>query len=110
METPPELELDAAQALFAARLLEAAAHHKGPWEFQWGEVKVPATKQFTDTGVLFTGEFPPICYLQRPEGSLMLLCEGIVVGMRSAQEMKHPGDTAFAITWSVLPTRKPVSL
>ena len=102
MVTPPDLELSAAQALFAARMLEAAAHHPGPWSFKWGEIEVPATKTFTETGVLFTAEFPSLCYLRRPEGGLLILCEGTVMGMRSVSEFEHPGDTGFEVRWEIM--------
>lgn len=101
----PEIELDAAQALFAARMLEAAVHDPGPWTFKWGEVEVSATKVFTDTGVVFTGRFPDICYLRRPEGSLTILCDGVVMGMRHPDEMEHPGDTGFEVSWTVISRR-----
>lgn len=104
----PEIELDAAQALFAARMLEAAVHHPGPWTFKWGEIEVPAEKTFTDEGVVFAGEFPSVCYLRRPEGSLEIRCEGIVMGMRSVEEFEHPGDTGFTVTWAVLTRRQGV--
>lgn len=110
MGSNPEVELDAAQALFAARMLEAAVHDEGPWSFKWGEVEVPATKTFTDEGVVFTGDFPEVCYLVRPEGSLLLLCKGTVMGMRSPGEFEHPGDTGFTVTWAVLARRLPVDL
>ena len=103
----PEIELDASQALFAARMLELAVHHPGPWTFRWGEVEVEATKEITDVGVVFTGAFPDLCYLHPPEGGLEILCEGRVVGIRPA-EHGHPGDTGFTVTWEVL-TRHGVS-
>lgn len=102
----PEVELDAAQALFAARMFEAAVHHPGPWTFQWGSIEVPATKTVTGSGIVFTGRFPDVCYLQRPEGSLTILCEGVVMGMRAPEEMEHPGDTGFEVTWKVLASRR----
>lgn len=101
----PEIELDAAQALFAARMLEAAVHHPGPWTFKWGEIEVNATKHFTDDGVVFNGVFPDVCYLRRPESSLEIRCDGIVMGMRSVKEFEHPGDTGFVVTWAVLTRR-----
>lgn len=105
MDTSPEIELDAAQALFAARMLEMAVHHKGPWTFKWGEIEIPAERTVTIDGVVFTGQFPDVCYLKRPEGSLLLLCEGVFVGMRSPEEFEHPGDTGFTVTWKVLSRR-----
>lgn len=108
MDSRPEVELSAAQALFAARMLEAAVHHKGPWTFKWGEVEVPATKTFTDEGVVFTGRFPDVCYLRRPEGGLLICCEGVVMGLRRPEEFEHPGDTGFTVTWAVLATHEGV--
>jgi hypothetical protein len=43
-----------------------------------------------------------VCYLQRPEGSLELRCEGMVLGMRAPEEFEHPGDTGFVVAWDVL--------
>lgn len=108
MDSNAEIELDAAQALFAARLLEAAVHHPGPWSFRWGTVEVPAVKTISENGVTFTGQFPDLCYLERPQGGLILLCEGVVMGLRSMAADDHPGDTAFQVSWSVLSTRAKV--
>jgi hypothetical protein len=105
MDSTPEIELDAAQALFAARMLEAAVHHPGPWSFKWGEIEVPATKTFTEGGVVFTGQFPEVCWLRRPDTGLLILCEGMVMGMRRIDEVEHPGDTGFEVTWKVLTRR-----
>lgn len=105
MDHRPEIELDAAQALFAARMLEAAVHHPGPWTLKWGDIEVPAERAVTSEGIVFTGEFPSVCYLRRPEGSLEIRCEGIVMGMRAAEEFEHPGDTGFIVKWAVLTRR-----
>lgn len=105
MESNPQIELDAAQALFAARLLEAAVHHKGPWEFQWGEIRIPAEKTFTSSGVVFSGEFPDLCWIEPPDGSLLLICDNIIMGMRAIDEGERPGDTGFAVSWKVLLSR-----
>lgn len=102
MMPPERMELDAAQALFAARMFEAALHHPGPWTFKWGEIEIPATKTFTEDGVVFVGRFPDVCYLRRPEGSLTILCDGIVMGMRHPEEFEHPGDTGFEVSWGIL--------
>lgn len=107
MDSTPEIELDAAQALFAARMLEAAVHHPGPWTFKWGEVEIPAIKYFTGNGIIFVGTFPDLCYLRRPEGGLLILCEGVVMGMRRIDD-DHPGDTAFEVKWEVLTHREEV--
>lgn len=109
MDPTPEVELSVSQALFAARLLESAVHHPGPWTFKWGEIEIPAERTVSDDGVRFVGRFPDVCYLSRPEGSLLLLCEGIVMGMRAPDEFEHPGDTGFTVTWKVLATRKKVN-
>lgn len=108
MDSTPEIELSASQALFAARMLEAAVHHPGPWTFKWGEIEVPAERTISSDGVTFTGRFPDVCYLRRPEGSLLLLCEGVIMGMRSPEEYQHPGDTGFLVRWSVLVHREGV--
>ena len=100
----PEIELDASQALFAARMLEAAVHDPGPWTFQWGSIEIPAERTITPEGVTFTGTFPDVCYLRRPEGGLLIRCAGAVMGIRRVDD-QHPGDTSFVVTWSVL-TRK----
>lgn len=110
MDSHAGIELDAAQALFAARLLEAAVHHPGPWAFRWGDIEVPAEKVLTEDGVLFTGRFPEICYLERPEGGLSLLCEGTVLAIRPPDDFEHPGDTGFLVTWKVLARRQAVGL
>lgn len=107
MDSTPEIELDAAQALFAARMLEAAVHHPGPWTFKWGGVEIPATKTFTDRGVVFSGVFPNVCWLRRPTDGLLLLCDGTVMGMRRMDD-DNPGDTAFEISWAVLTHREGV--
>jgi hypothetical protein len=107
MESNPNLELDAAQALFAARMLEAAVHHPGPWAFRWGGIEVPATKTITERGVTFTGAFPDVCYLHPPQDGLLILCEGTVMGMRR-MDLDHPGDTGFLVTWDVLSHRSGV--
>jgi hypothetical protein len=60
----PEVELDAAQALFAARMFEAAVHHPGPWTFQWGSIEVPAIASDGSCRVKGTGrnpDFPEKC-------------------------------------------------
>ena len=106
MDSNPRIELDAAQALFAARMLEMAVHHPGPWTLKWGGVEVPATKTLSEDGVVFSGEFPDLCYLHPPEGGLLILCEGMVMGMRPADEFRHPGDTGFVVTWKVLASQK----
>lgn len=109
MGSTPQVELDAAQALFAARLLSSAVHHPGPWFFRWGDVQVPAERRHTETGVTFVGQFPEVCYLHRPEGGLVLLCEDEggphVMAIRSVEEHEHPGDTGFVVTWDVLAQR-----
>lgn len=102
MDTNPDIELDAAQALFAARMLEAAVHDDGPWTFRWGGIEVPATKEITEDGVVFVGVFPDVCYLSPPDGGLALLCDGTVMGIRQIKEGEHPGDTRFVVTWAVL--------
>lgn len=108
MEPTPDLELDAAQALFAARMLEAAVHDPGPWTFCWGGIEVPAEKTFTSAGVVFTGEFPDFCYLTRPEGGLLLRCQGTIMGIRRLDQ-DDPGDTGFTVNWSVLAERHRVA-
>lgn len=100
-----DLELDASQALFAAKMLESAVHHPGPWTFRWGSVEVPATKHFADDGVTFTGTFPDLCWLYPPQDGLLLLCDGVILGMRR-MDQDSPGDTGFSVTWDVL-TRRP---
>lgn len=105
MDSRPEIELHAAQALFAARMLEAAVHDAGPWTFRWGGIEVPAERTLTDEGVVFTGRFPDVCWLRRPTDGLTILCDGTVMGMRRVEETEHPGDTAFVITWAVMPRR-----
>lgn len=109
MSDRADLELGAAQALFAARLLELAVHHEGPWTFKWGEIEIPAIKTLTDDGVSFVGHFPEVCYLRRPEGSLELRCEGMVLGMRAPEEFEHPGDTGFMVAWDVLSMTRQVA-
>lgn len=109
METQPSIDLDVAQALFAARMLEAAVHDPGPWSFRWGGIEVPAERTLTDEGVVFTGRFPDVCWIQRPTDGLVILCNGVVMGMRRIDEVEHPGDTGFTVTWSVLARRARVA-
>lgn len=105
MNSHPEIELHAAQALFAARMLEAAVHDKGPWTFRWGGIEVPAERTVSADGVTFVGRFPEVCWLRRPTDGLLLLCDGKVMGMRRVDEDEHPGDTGFCVTWAVLTRR-----
>ena len=105
METFPDIELGAAQALFAARMLEAAVHDPGPWSFRWGGIEVPAERTLTDEGVVFTGSFPDVCWIERPTEGLEIRCAGEVMGMRRVDEVEHPGDTGFVVTWSVIARR-----
>lgn len=105
MDSHPEIELDAAQALFAARMLEAAVHDPGPWSFRWGGIEVPAERAITSEGVTFTGHFPDICWLRRPTDGLLILCNGTIMGIRRVDETEHPGDTGFEVSWSVLTRR-----
>lgn len=95
-----EMELHAAQALYAARLFEAAIHDYGPWTMRWGSVEVPVVKEVNEEGVLFRGEFPDACWLNPPEDGLVLLLRGEVRGIK---RVDHPGDTAFRVTWAVYP-------
>lgn len=106
--TNPEIELDAAQALFAARMLEAAVHDDGPWTFRWGGIEVPASKEITDEGVVFVGVFPDVCWIDRPKDGLAILCNGVIMGIRQPKKGEHPGDTRFVVTWAVLAHRTPV--
>lgn len=108
MDTRPDLELDASQALFAARMLVQAVHDEGPWSFRWGMVEVPAERSLGEDGVTFTGHFPDICYLDPPRDGLVLLCRGEVVGIRPMRD-DHPGDTGFTVAWSVIAERKRVA-
>lgn len=98
MSVRSDLELVAAQALFAARLLERAVHDEGPWTMRWGTIEVPATRTVTEAGVVFEAEFPQLCYLEPPGPNVLLLCRGEVGGIRAVD---HPGDTAFVIVWSL---------
>lgn len=103
-----EIELDAAQALWAARMLEVAVHDGGPWTFEWGGIEIPASKQITAEGVVFVGVFPDVCYIERPKDGMLLKCKGTIVGMRRVKEDEHPGDTGFVMTWAVLARKAPV--
>lgn len=94
----PDLELEAAQALFAARMMVAALHDDGPWTMQWGPVTVPATREVTETGVVFTATFPDACWLEPPSSGVLIRCRDEVMGMR---RMDHPGDTQFVVTWEL---------
>lgn len=91
-----EIELEASRALYAARMLVTSIHSAGPWEMRWGTVTVPATKEFTETGVRFSATFPDLCWLERPEGGVLLLLDGEIMGVRRVDD---PGDTEFVITW-----------
>lgn len=108
MDSHPEIELHASQALFAARMLEAAVHHPGPWTFRWGGVEVPAERTIDASGVTFVGRFPDLCWLRRPTDGLLLLCDGAIMGMRRISEFEHPGDTGFEVAWSVMARRQRV--
>lgn len=94
----PSLELCAAQAGVASRLMETAVHDAGPWSMQWGEVSAPASRTVQGGGVSFSAAFPEVCWLERPQTGISLLCRDEVVGVR---EMPHPGDTGFLVRWSV---------
>lgn len=107
MDSNADLELDAAQALFAARMLEAAVHHPGPWTMNLDGVEVEATKEISANGVVFTASFPEICHLEKPQGNLTISCDGVVMGMRRVSPDDHPGDTGFLLTWSVLSVKDP---
>ena len=96
------LELEAAQALYAARLLERALYHPGPWSMRWGTIEVPAERALSTVGVSFTATFPEICWIDPPTSGVVLLCEGEVVGIR---RVDHPGDTMFVVTWELAAVR-----
>ena len=103
MVTPAAaLELDASRALYAARMLEAALHSEGLWEMQWGEVRVPAIREVTERGVVFTATFPSLCWLSPPSEGVLILLDGEVMGM---QRVDHPGDTQFVVTWELGTTK-----
>lgn len=104
----PEIELDASQALFAARMLEAAVHAEGEWTFCWGDIEVVAERHITPDGVTFTGTFPDLCYLRPPEGGLEIRCDGRVMGIRPVEHGAHPGDTSFTVSWAVVVRRSQV--
>lgn len=105
MSARSDLELAASQALYAARLLEAAVHDDGPWAMRWGTIEVPATRRITEDGVVFEATFPDACYLADPGPHLLLLCRGEILGLRV---MDHPGDTQFAVLWSLAALRPAV--
>jgi hypothetical protein len=92
------LDSTVAQVVFAARLLEKAVHHAGPWAISWGTLSVPAKRVLTDEGVIFAAEFPEVCYLEPVTSPMALVCDGEVVAVREAQ---HPGDTGFSVDWAV---------
>jgi hypothetical protein len=96
------VDLSVARALFAARLLEDALHHPGPWTIRWADIEVEAERTVTPEGVVFAAVFPAVCYIEQPTGSMELRCEGQVRGLRSADQINHPGDTAFLVTWALL--------
>ncbi len=95
------LELGASQALFAARTMVDALHVSEGWEMQWGEIRVPASREFSSEGVEFQATFPDACWLAPPDASVLLLLDGQVRGMR---RIDHPGDTAFQVTWELAMT------
>jgi hypothetical protein len=109
MDLHPDVEIDAAQALFAARMLEAAAHDNGPWTFRWGGIEIPAERVLADDGVHFSGTFPDVCWLDRPTDGLTILLRGEVMGIRRIDEVEHPGDTGFVVSWAVISRRARVS-
>lgn len=98
MATNSALELGAAQALFSARMMVAALHDIGPWEMQWGSMRVPATREINDAGVTFRGTFPNVCWLTPPDEGVVILLDGEFMGMR---RIDSPGDTSFTVTWSL---------
>lgn len=98
MVTPPDLELEAAQALFAARMAVAAVHDTGPWTIQWGDLVVPATRIATQQGVSFIAEFPELCWLTPPTDGAILRCRDQVMAIR---RIDHPGDTGFLVRWEL---------
>lgn len=100
-----DLELEASQALFAARALEAALHDPGPWTMEWGPYTVPAERVLTETGVAFRAVFPETCWIEPPDTGVVLRCRGEVMGLR---RIDHPGDTQFIVTWELATVRLPV--
>ena len=88
-----------AQALFAARQLEAALHGSGPWSMRWGTVEVPAERIISEHGVIFRATFPNLCWLEPPGTSILLLQAGELLGIRTIDA--HPGDTEFVVSWEL---------
>lgn len=97
MVTAP-LDCTVAQVVHAASLLEKAVHSAGAWTLAWGPHTIKAKRVLTDDGVIFSGEFPEVCYLERFEAPLALCLDGETVAVR---EMEWPGDRGFAVDWSI---------
>jgi hypothetical protein len=92
------LDFAVSRAVFAARLLERAAHAKGGWTITWGPHTVEAVREETPVGITFTATFPEVCYLEPPDPNVVLRHNGEVVSIKA---IDHPGDTGFTITWAL---------
>lgn len=110
MEGYPEVELVASRALLAARTLELALHGEEGWSLSWGGVSVPATRHVGSRSVVFSGEFPDVCWISPPECGLSLLYGDMTVGCRSSEDIGHPGDTGFRVTWEISTPLRPLSI
>lgn len=103
--TVTSLDLLASRAVYAARLFEHAVNSHGPWKIGWGPHEVEAEVIKHEDGVEFRAVFPETCYLEPVDSNCYLLVEmpgepGFVVVASKA--IDFPGDTSFAITWSLV--------
>lgn len=92
---PVALDLDVAQAVFAAHQMERAVNDPGPWTITYGEHTAPACRWITEDRVIFVAHFPDVCWLD-VEPILTLSANGEVVGTR---RIEPPGDGQWKAEW-----------
>lgn len=95
MSDMQNLDVLAARAVFTAKLLERALHDDGPWTIQIGEHEHPASREFTDTGVLFSVVFD----LPASDEPVIatLRCAGVTQDVKSVSLV----GGNFALSWAV---------
>lgn len=89
------LDLDIAQAVFAAHQMERAVNDPGPWTIAFGEFEAPACRWVTAERVIFVAHFPDVCWLN-VEPILTLKSGSEVVGTR---QIEPPGDGQWRAEW-----------
>lgn len=92
------LEILAAQAVYAASLFERAVHDPGPWTMSYAGQTVPARRTLTERSVVFVASFADVCFIGVPDPTVTLECRGEVVSLR---QMVAPGDGGFDLSWVI---------